>query len=92
LRLIHLHKKTNIYVFSCTEPNEIADAVIFLLSDYSQMVNGLNLYVDGGYMTGWVYYINKLNLKNNEKFTYSYTSNYFIVINCWNYNHLINTV
>uniref|UniRef100_A0A2S2NFU6 D-erythrulose reductase n=1 Tax=Schizaphis graminum TaxID=13262 RepID=A0A2S2NFU6_SCHGA len=32
------------------EPNDIADAVIFLLSDYSTMINGLNLYVDGGYM------------------------------------------
>ncbi|VVC25440.1 Short-chain dehydrogenase/reductase, conserved site,NAD(P)-binding domain,Short-chain [Cinara cedri] len=34
------------------EPSDIADAVIFLLSDYSQMVNGLNLYVDGGFMSG----------------------------------------
>ncbi|XP_025204777.1 L-xylulose reductase-like [Melanaphis sacchari] len=32
------------------EPNDIANAVIFLLSDYSTMINGLNLYVDGGYM------------------------------------------
>lgn len=42
-------KYKNCYV---TEPNDIADAVIFLLSDYSKMVNGLNLYVDGGFMTG----------------------------------------
>jgi len=33
------------------EPNDVANAVIFLLSDYSTMINGLNLYVDGGYMT-----------------------------------------
>ncbi|CAH1720262.1 unnamed protein product [Aphis gossypii] len=32
-------------------PNDVANAVIFLLSDYSTMINGLNLYVDGGYMT-----------------------------------------
>ncbi|XP_060870258.1 L-xylulose reductase-like isoform X2 [Metopolophium dirhodum] len=34
------------------QPNDIADAVIFLLSDYSKMINGMNLYVDGGFMTG----------------------------------------
>lgn len=34
------------------EPDDIADAVIFLLSDYSKMVNGANLYVCGGFMSG----------------------------------------
>ncbi|XP_050541368.1 L-xylulose reductase-like [Daktulosphaira vitifoliae] len=33
-------------------PDDIADATIFLLSDYAKMVNGLNLYVDGGFMSG----------------------------------------
>jgi len=35
-----------------SEPEDVADAVIFLLSDRSKMVNGISLYVCGGFMSG----------------------------------------
>lgn len=54
---IYTYTHTFISSITFTETHDIADAVIFLLSDYSKMVNGLNLYVDGGLMSGWTFYI-----------------------------------
>lgn len=54
---LYLHTHTFISSITFTETHDIADAVIFLLSDYSKMVNGLNLYVDGGLMSGRTFYI-----------------------------------
>jgi len=34
------------------ETDDIANAVIFMLSDYSTMVNGTSLVVDGGFLAG----------------------------------------
>ncbi|VVC36495.1 NAD(P)-binding domain,Short-chain dehydrogenase/reductase SDR [Cinara cedri] len=33
-------------------PDDIANAVIFMLSDYSTMINGTSLVVDGGFLAG----------------------------------------
>lgn len=41
-----------ITVFFILETDDIANAVIFMLSDYSTMVNGTALVVDGGFLAG----------------------------------------
>jgi L-xylulose reductase len=35
-----------------SETDDIANAVIYMLSDYSTMVNGTALVVDGGFLAG----------------------------------------
>lgn len=45
---------SNIHFLCLAEPEDIANGTIFLLCDYSTMSNGLNLYVDEGFMTEWV--------------------------------------
>jgi NAD(P)-dependent dehydrogenase (short-subunit alcohol dehydrogenase family) len=34
------------------EPDDVAEVILFLLSDESSMVNGISMPVDGGYMIG----------------------------------------
>ena len=37
-------------VFLCTEVGDVADAVMYLLSDSAAMINGSTLPVDGGFL------------------------------------------
>ena len=52
---VYYHIKNNcwttLYMFS--EPEDIADAIIFLLSEKSRMINGITLPVDGGFAACW---------------------------------------
>lgn len=40
------------FCFFFLETDDVANAVIFMLSDYSTMVNGTSLVVDGGFLSG----------------------------------------
>ena len=40
----YIHTKTSIL-----EPEDVAEAIIFLLSDKSKMLNGITMPVDGGF-------------------------------------------
>ncbi|MBP2447481.1 NAD(P)-dependent dehydrogenase (short-subunit alcohol dehydrogenase family) [Rhizobium leguminosarum] len=42
--------KQRIPVGRFAEPSDIADVVLFLLSDQAAMVNGISMPVDGGFM------------------------------------------
>ena len=44
MTLWHIHTKTSIL-----EPEDVAEAIIFLLSDKSKMLNGITMPVDGGF-------------------------------------------
>ena len=50
LIMLQLKEMTNIHLFGfILEPEDVADAIIFLLSDKSRMLNGITMPVDGGF-------------------------------------------
>jgi 3-oxoacyl-[acyl-carrier protein] reductase len=47
--IIYYHNQIRVPLKRMGQPNEVADAIVWLLSDKSSYINGHSLYVDGGY-------------------------------------------
>lgn len=45
-----IHQATKCQVLGVAEPEDIADIILFLLSDASRMITGREIYADGGYL------------------------------------------